>query len=135
MEALRRNPAGSAYPKPGQVYAIGLNYASHAAESGASAPAEPAVFTKFRASITGPYARVQLPTDTVDWEAELVVVIGSHAHRVSAAEAWDHVAGLTVGQDLSERTLQLAGPVPQFSWESHFPGSLPWARALSRRTS
>jgi 2,4-didehydro-3-deoxy-L-rhamnonate hydrolase len=121
---------GPPTPEPGQVYAIGLNYASHAAESGVSAPAEPAVFTKFRVSITGPYARVQLPTDTVDWEAELVVVIGHHAHRVSAAEAWDHVAGLTVGQDLSERTLQLTGPMPQFSLGKSFPGFSPLGPCL-----
>ncbi|WP_029117909.1 fumarylacetoacetate hydrolase family protein [Mycobacterium sp. URHB0044] len=121
---------GPPTPEPGQVYAIGLNYASHAAESGVSAPAEPAVFTKFRASITGPYARVQLPTDTVDWEAELVVVIGHLAHRVSAAEAWDHVAGLTVGQDLSERTLQLTGPAPQFSLGKSFPGFTPLGPCL-----
>jgi 2,4-didehydro-3-deoxy-L-rhamnonate hydrolase len=116
---------GPPTPQPGQIYAIGLNYASHAGESGVSAPAEPAVFTKFRASITGPYAQVQLPTDTVDWEAELVVVIGRHAHRVSAPEAWDYVAGLTVGQDLSERTLQLTGPAPQFSLGKSFPGFAP----------
>jgi 2,4-diketo-3-deoxy-L-fuconate hydrolase len=116
---------GPPTPQPGQIYAIGLNYASHAAESGVSTPSEPAVFTKFRASITGPYAQVQLPTDTVDWEAELVVVIGRHAHRVSAADAWDYVAGLTVGQDLSERTLQLAGPAPQFSLGKSFPGFAP----------
>ena len=116
---------GPPTPRPGQIYAIGLNYASHAAESGVAAPTEPAVFTKFRASITGPYRQVQLPTDTVDWEAELVVVIGRNAHRVSASEAWHCVAGLTVGQDLSERTLQLAGPAPQFSLGKSFPGFAP----------
>jgi len=112
-------------PQPGQIFAIGLNYREHAAESGFAAPLEPPVFTKFRTSITGPYAEVALPTDTVDWEAELVVVIGRRAHRVAADQAWEHVAGLTVGQDLSERTRQLAGPAPQFSLGKSFPGFTP----------
>lgn len=66
----------------------------------------PATFTKFPSCLTGPRASVALPTDTVDWEVELVVVIGSAAHRVEEPDGWAHVAGLTVGQDLSERTLQ-----------------------------
>ncbi|MDX6739136.1 fumarylacetoacetate hydrolase family protein [Actinocorallia sp. A-T 12471] len=116
---------GAPAPKPGQVFAIGLNYANHAAESGFTAPAEPAVFTKFQSSITGPYSTVELPTETVDYEAEMVVVIGRAAHRVSAADAWDHIAGVTIGQDLSERTLQLVGPAPQFSLGKSFPGFAP----------
>ncbi len=61
-----------------------------------------------------------LPAATVDWEAELVVVIGRRAERVTAAEAWSHVAGLTTGQDYSERALQLTGPAPQFSLGKSF---------------
>ena len=95
-------------PTPRQVFAIGLNYRSHAAESGMDVPAVPATFTKFPASITGPFADVELPNGTVDWEVELVVVVGRKADRVAAADAWSHVAGLTVGQDLSDRTLQFA---------------------------
>ena len=95
-------------PAPRQVFGIGLNYRSHAAESGMDAPSVPATFTKFPASITGPFAEVELPNGTVDWEVELVVVIGRRADRVGAADAWSHVAGLTVGQDLSDRTLQFA---------------------------
>jgi 2-keto-4-pentenoate hydratase/2-oxohepta-3-ene-1,7-dioic acid hydratase in catechol pathway len=95
-------------PSPRQVFAIGLNYRSHAAESGMDVPAVPATFTKFPASITGPFAEVELPNGTVDWEVELVVIIGRRADRVAAVDAWSHVAGLTVGQDLSDRTLQFA---------------------------
>ncbi|HET6835968.1 MAG TPA: fumarylacetoacetate hydrolase family protein [Acidimicrobiales bacterium] len=95
-------------PAPRQVFGIGLNYRSHAAESGMDVPSVPATFTKFPASITGPFAEVELPNGTVDWEVELVVVIGRRADRVGAADAWSHVAGLTVGQDLSDRTLQFA---------------------------
>ncbi|MEY2425669.1 MAG: 2,4-didehydro-3-deoxy-L-rhamnonate hydrolase [Actinomycetota bacterium] len=95
-------------PAPRQVFGIGLNYRSHAAESGMELPGVPATFTKFPASITGPFAEVELPNATVDWEVELVVVIGRRADRVVAADAWSHIAGLTVGQDLSDRTLQFA---------------------------
>ena len=95
-------------PAPRQVFGIGLNYRSHAAESGMDLPSVPATFTKFPASITGPFADVELPNGTVDWEVELVVVIGRRADRAVASDAWSHVAGLTVGQDLSDRTLQFA---------------------------
>ena len=95
-------------PAPRQVFAIGLNYRDHAAESGMDLPTVPATFTKFPASITGPFAEVGLPNGAVDWEVELVVVIGRRSDRVTAADAWSHVAGLTVGQDLSDRTLQFA---------------------------
>jgi 2,4-didehydro-3-deoxy-L-rhamnonate hydrolase len=116
---------GPPVPKPGQVFAVGLNYGGHAAESGLQPPLEPPVFTKFRSSLTGPFAEVSLPTETVDWEAEVVVVMGRPARRVSESDAWDYVAGLTVGQDLSERTLQLTGPAPQFSLGKSFPGFSP----------
>lgn len=112
-------------PQPRQVFAVGLNYADHARESGLDQPTEPAVFTKFPTSVTGPHAVLELPTDTVDYEAELVVVIGRHTYRVQEAEAWDHIAGLTVGQDISERTRQLVGPAPQFSLGKSFPGFSP----------
>ncbi|NED82494.1 fumarylacetoacetate hydrolase family protein, partial [Streptomyces sp. SID11233] len=68
---------------------------------------------------------VELPEGLVDWEAELVVVIGAECHRVSRENAWSHVAGLTVGQDLSERKLQLTGPAPQFSLGKSYPGFAP----------
>jgi 2,4-didehydro-3-deoxy-L-rhamnonate hydrolase len=100
---------------PRQVFGIGLNYLDHAAESGVKAPDSATVFTKFPTCLVGPTATIELPSASVDWEVELVVVIGRTADRVSEADAWDYVAGLTVGQDISERTVQLAGPVPQFS--------------------
>jgi 2,4-diketo-3-deoxy-L-fuconate hydrolase len=105
----------AAVPRPPQVFAIGLNYASHAGESGFDVPTDPVVFTKFVSSFTGPDADVQLTGDDVDWEAELVVVIGSGGRDIEEADAWNHVAGLTVGQDLSDRTVQFWGHPPQFS--------------------
>jgi 2-keto-4-pentenoate hydratase/2-oxohepta-3-ene-1,7-dioic acid hydratase in catechol pathway len=114
---------GAPVPRPRQVFATALNYRQHAAEGGSAAPAVPQVFTKFPSCITGPVTVVELATDRVDWEAELVVAIGRRAHRVSAAQAWDHVAGVTVGQDISARDVQRTSPEEsQFSLGKSFPG-------------
>jgi 2,4-didehydro-3-deoxy-L-rhamnonate hydrolase len=121
---------GPPVPMPRQTFGIGLNYRDHAAESGLAEPEVPLVFTKFPTSITGPRATVTLPSAYVDWEAELVAVIGAPARHVRAADAWSHVAGLTVGQDLSERRVQLAGPAPQFSLGKSYPGFGPIGPAI-----
>ncbi len=121
---------GAPVPAPRQVFAIGLNYRGHAAESGKPVPTSPTVFTKFPTCLTGPRTAVTLPSDRVDWEAELVVVIGARAENVAVASAWDFVAGLTIGQDLSERDVQLAGPVPQFSLGKSFAGFGPTGPAV-----
>ncbi|WP_030910020.1 fumarylacetoacetate hydrolase family protein [Streptomyces sp. NRRL F-5126] len=113
---------GPPVPRPSQIFAIGLNYRDHVAESGFRIPEEPAVFTKFATSLTGHGAAVALPDGMVDWEAELVAVIGRHCDHATRETAWSYVAGLTVGQDLSERRLQLAGPAPQFSLGKSYPG-------------
>ena len=86
---------------------------------------DPVVFTKFPSSVTGPHATVELPSENVDFEAELVAVIGRRAHRVTAADGWDHVAGLTVGQDITERVVQFHGPTPQFNLGKSYPGFSP----------
>jgi 2-keto-4-pentenoate hydratase/2-oxohepta-3-ene-1,7-dioic acid hydratase in catechol pathway len=112
-------------PDPRQVFAIGLNYRDHADESGLAHPTSPPTFTKFVGSFAGPVGELVLPAATVDWEAELVAVVGRRAERVTAAEAWSYVAGLTGGQDYSERTRQLTGPAPQFSLGKSFPGFAP----------
>ena len=121
---------GAPVPRPRQIFAVGLNYSEHAAESGFERPKAPVVFTKFPSSVTGPITTVTLPTDTVDWEVELVVVIGRLAREISPADAWDYVAGLTAGQDLSERTSQHSGPAPQFSLAKSFPGFSPTGPCL-----
>lgn len=114
---------GAPAPAPRQSFGIGLNYRDHVAESGLTVPDQPSVFTKFPSCITGPHSDVVLPPGGhTDWEVELVVVIGTAARHVSAAAAWSHVAGLTVGQDISERISQLAGSPAQFSLGKSFPG-------------
>src|SRR5258708_7825889 len=105
---------GNPVPRPRQVFAIGLNYADHARESRFAVPEWPPVFTKWPTSLTGPTGTIALPEGQVDWEVELVVVISRAAHQVTAERAWEHVAGFTVGQDISERVLQQVGPTPQF---------------------
>lgn len=118
---------GAPAPAPRQLLAIGLNFRAHAAESGLGTPTElPPVFTKFASSISGPVTTVRLPEGGhTDWEVELVAVIGKKAHRVAEADAWGYVAGLTVGQDISERVTQLRGPAAQFSLGKSFPGFAP----------
>jgi 2-keto-4-pentenoate hydratase/2-oxohepta-3-ene-1,7-dioic acid hydratase in catechol pathway len=109
-------------PAPRQAFGIGLNYRDHVAEAGFEVPAQPSVFTKFPSCITGPRGEIELPPGGhTDWEVELVAVIGTRAYQVAEADAWSHVAGLTVGQDVSERITQLAGTPPQFSVGKSFP--------------
>jgi 2-keto-4-pentenoate hydratase/2-oxohepta-3-ene-1,7-dioic acid hydratase in catechol pathway len=127
---IRRELLGPPVPAPRQVFAIGLNYAEHASESKMTGGTVPPTFTKFPTCLTGPYATVELPEGNVDWEVELVAVIGRTARGVSEHKAWDHVAGVTVGQDLSERISQLIPPVPQFSLGKSFPGFGPIGPAV-----
>ena len=102
-------------PAPSAVYAIGLNYRDHAEEAGLEVPKTPMVFTKFPACLTGPEGEVPLSSDRVDWEAELVVVMGRTAASVSEGAALDHVAGFCVGQDISDRRMQFKDKPAQFS--------------------
>ena len=98
-------------PRPGKIVCVGLNYRDHAAETGKPVPTEPVLFAKFANSVVGDGAEVALPavTEEVDWEAELGVVIGRRASRVSVADALAHVAGYTCMNDLSARDLQRSG--------------------------
>jgi 2,4-didehydro-3-deoxy-L-rhamnonate hydrolase len=102
-------------PWPLQVFGIGLNYRSHAEESGMPIPTSPLTFTKFSSSVSGPNADIPITGSSVDWEVELVVVVGTGGRNISVANAWNHIAGLCVGQDISDRALQFASQPPQFS--------------------
>jgi 2-keto-4-pentenoate hydratase/2-oxohepta-3-ene-1,7-dioic acid hydratase in catechol pathway len=118
-------------PRPRQVFAVGLNYAPHVDEAGFVLPDSPVVFTKFASCICGPYSDLELPSGNVDWEIELVAVVGRPAYRVPRSQAWRHIAGLTVGQDFSEREVQSRGTAPQFSIGKSFPGFGPTGPWLS----
>jgi len=102
-------------PRPPQVFGIGLNYADHAGESGIEVPDDPLVFTKFPSCMAAPNAEVLLVPGNCDWEVELVVVIGRAGRDIAADDIADHIAGFTVGQDVSERIGQFAGGYPQFN--------------------
>lgn len=117
-------------PAPAQIFAIGLNYRDHAAEANLPTPDHLIVFTKFASSLAAPSATVTLPSENVDYETELVAVIGRETHRVSADEGWDAVAGVCIGQDYSERAVQLRGPAPQFSLGKSYPGFGPFGPAI-----
>ncbi|MEJ3743632.1 fumarylacetoacetate hydrolase family protein [Actinomycetes bacterium KLBMP 9797] len=121
-KALDEKALGPVVPRPQQVFAVGLNYLDHAAESKLQPPAQPMIFTKFASCLHPPYGEITLPSGFVDWEVELVVVIGERAANVRPEDAWRHVAGLTAGQDLSERDLQMRGAPPQFSLAKSYPG-------------
>lgn len=129
--AFTADRLGSPVVQPKQIIALGLNYRDHASETGFDVPEGlPPVFTKFVTSITGPDTTVVLPEGNVDWEIELAVIIGRTARQVSAAQAWEYVAGVTVAQDLSERVQQMSGPSPQFSLGKSHPGFLPLGPVL-----
>ncbi len=93
----------------GKFICIGMNYADHAAESGAEVPPEPVIFMKATSAICGPNDPVIIPKDSrkTDWEVELGVVIGSRAKYISEEEAMDYVAGYCLINDVSERTFQI----------------------------
>ena len=122
---------GPPVPRPPQIFAVGINYRDHMEEAGLQPPDAPFVFTKFPSAITGPYGAIELPNGSVDWEVELVAVIGKLARHVDERKGWEYVAGLTVGQDLSERELQLSGPPPQqFNLGKSYAGFAPIGPAL-----
>ena len=99
-------------PSPRKILCAGLNYRSHITETGRLEPAHPFFFPKFDNSLIGAHDDIPLPaiSDTVDWEAELTIVIGSPARRVAEREALRHVAGYTVMNDVSVREWQRHGP-------------------------
>jgi len=105
----------SPVPRPRQLFAVGLNYKKHAEEMASPIPTTPLMFAKFQSSINTPCGDVQLVGATCDYESELVIVIGTGGVNIAQADAWQHIAGITAGQDVSDRTLQYSGVPPQFS--------------------
>lgn len=97
------------FGRPSKILCIGLNYARHAAETGAAIPAEPILFMKSTTSLAGPNDDIIIPKDSVktDWEVELAFVIGKKASYVSEENAMDYVAGYCLHNDVSEREYQL----------------------------
>lgn len=124
-EALR---IGAPITQPGAIVCIGMNYAAHAAESGAEPPAVPVIFFKAPNTIAGPNDTVTIPRNSTktDWEVELGVVIGKRASYLdSPDQSLEHVAGFVVANDLSEREFQLEISGGQWSKGKIAPGFSP----------
>lgn len=102
---------GACVGNVGKFICIGLNYSDHAAETGATVPAEPVVFGKWTSAICGPDDAIEIPRGShkTDWEVELGVVIGRGGRYIDEADALAHVAGYCVINDVSERSFQLEG--------------------------
>ncbi|MGZ0152961.1 fumarylacetoacetate hydrolase family protein [Kribbella sp. WER1] len=114
-DALR---IGAPITRPGAIVCIGMNYAAHAAESGAEPPSTPVIFFKAPNTLAGPNDAVTIPRGSTktDWEVELGVVIGKPASYLdSPADSLDHVAGFVVANDLSERAFQIEQSGGQWS--------------------
>ena len=119
---------GSPVARPGSVVGIGMNYAAHAAESGAEPPTIPVVFLKPSNTVTGPFDPAPLPPRSTqyDWEVELGIVIGKEASYLgSPDEAAGCVAGYVTANDFSEREYQLPGAAGQWTKGKSLPGSTP----------
>lgn len=119
---------GAPVARPSAVICVGLNYAAHAAESGAEPPEHPIIFLKTPNTVGGPDDAVGIPRGSTrtDWEVELGVVIGSRASYLESAEAaHNHIAGFVVVDDLSERDFQLNVSGGQWSKGKSSPGFCP----------
>ncbi len=111
---------------PRQLPAIGFNYKDHMKEMDITLPKKPNVFNKFISSLAGPNNQINLSSDTVVWESELVIVIGRGGRNISREDAEDAIAGFMVGQDLSDRNLQsIDGPSTQFTLAKSFKNYSP----------
>jgi 2-keto-4-pentenoate hydratase/2-oxohepta-3-ene-1,7-dioic acid hydratase in catechol pathway len=136
---VRHDPASSTLiapvPDPRKIVCLGLNYRDHAAETGAEPPAEPILFSKYVTSLVGDQAEIVLPEESheVDYEAELVVVVGRGGKRIAKERAMEHVAGYTVGHDVSARDWQLQKPGKQWMVGKTFDTFAPVGPAIVTR--
>lgn len=116
-------------PRPGKIFAIGLNYADHIEESKMGTPERQVWFTKAQTSVNGPFDPVQAPkvSQAVDYEAEMVVVIGRRGKHIAREDAAAHIFGYCVGNDVTERLWQHATPQWSLgkSFDTHAPFG-PW---------
>ena len=106
---------GAPVPRPTNSFGIGLNYQTHVDEAAMETPDVPMVFAKLPTCITGPTSDVQMRSGECDYEGELVVVIGPGGKDIDEDQGWEHVVGLTVGQDFSDRGAQFMNAPAQFT--------------------
>jgi 2-keto-4-pentenoate hydratase/2-oxohepta-3-ene-1,7-dioic acid hydratase in catechol pathway len=121
--------------RPPKILCVGLNYRDHAKETGAAVPAEPVIFNKLPGTLIGPGDDIRLPSESseVDYEAELVVVIGKAGRRIPAERASEHIAGYTLGNDVSARDWQKNKPGKQWLLGKSFDTFAPLGPALVTR--
>ncbi|MFJ6962588.1 MAG: fumarylacetoacetate hydrolase family protein, partial [Lactiplantibacillus plantarum] len=110
---------------PQQIFAVGMNYRDHSAEIHITLPKVPSIFTKFSSSLAPANVTVVTHGPETDWETELVVMIGKGGRDIATADAMAHVAGVMVGEDLSDRAVQFENDNPQFSMGKSFENYAP----------
>jgi 2-keto-4-pentenoate hydratase/2-oxohepta-3-ene-1,7-dioic acid hydratase in catechol pathway len=136
LGAWKHDPARASLmapvPDPAKIVCLGLNYRDHAAESGMEVPAEPILFSKYATALIGQGAPIVLPESSqeVDYEAELVVVVGRGGRDIPPDRAIEHVGGYTVGNDVSARDWQLGKPGKQWMAGKTFDTFAPVGPAL-----
>lgn len=108
---------GAPVPRPPKGFGVALNYRSHAIESNKEIPTEPHLFGKTENCVCGPFDEIIVPAgrDMIDYEAEMVIVFGRECSKATEADAWSYIAGVTAGQDISDRGEQFRPPVKQFT--------------------
>ena len=108
---------GAPVPRPPKGFGVALNYRSHAIESNKEIPTEPHLFGKTENCVCGPFDEIVVPAgrDMIDYEAEVVIVFGRECSKATEADAWSYLAGVTAGQDISDRGEQFRPPVKQFT--------------------
>ena len=114
---LRPDLLKAPVPRPPKGFGVALNYRQHAIESGLPLPTEPHLFGKMENCVCGPYDEIVVPPgrDMIDYEAELVIVFGRECKGATEADAWTYLAGVTCGQDISDREEQFRPPIKQFT--------------------
>ncbi len=115
--ALDEPRLGAPVPRPPKGLGVGLNYRTHALESNLPIPDEPHLFAKTANCVCGPFDDIVVPTGRakIDYEAEIVIVFGRTCRSASRETAWDHLAGVMCGQDISDRAEQFRQPLRQFT--------------------
>ena len=108
---------GAPVPRPPKGFGVALNYTQHALESGRDLPTEPHLFGKTENCVCGPFDEIVVPAGLtqIDYEAELVIVFGRTCKGATRDDAWSYLAGVTAGQDISDRGEQFRPPVKQFT--------------------
>ncbi|MCT3282155.1 fumarylacetoacetate hydrolase [Lactiplantibacillus pentosus] len=125
VETFKPEDLAAPVTQPQQIFAVGMNYRDHSEEIHITLPKVPSIFTKFSSSLAPANVTVTAHGPKTDWETELVVMIGRGGREISVADAMSHVAGVMVGEDLSDRDVQFENDNPQFSMGKSFENYAP----------